>query len=148
MTREALLGMISGGQVRSDTLVWREGLVNWTPAADVHELAGSDGSGGGSIFGSSGAAPATVPGPIMTGSTSPNSDGMAIASMIIGIVSLCLGLCAPYITVVPTIVGLILGVKSKTRGGIRTSGIILNSVALGISVIFVGFMIIMMVLGP
>jgi hypothetical protein len=38
MPREQLAAMVTGGQVTAATLVWREGLGEWTPAGQVPEL--------------------------------------------------------------------------------------------------------------
>lgn len=38
VTREELVAMLRSGQLKADTLAWREGMANWLPAAAIGEL--------------------------------------------------------------------------------------------------------------
>ncbi len=58
-------------------------------------------------------------------------DGKATASLVLGIISIVFACGIGFIT---SIVGLILGIASK-KSGKKTAGIILNSIALGLSII-------------
>ena len=72
------------------------------------------------------------PTPVVPASAnSEGGDGKATASVVLGIVSLVLACGIGFIT---AIVGLILGICSK-KSGKKTAGIILNSIALGLSII-------------
>lgn len=67
------------------------------------------------------------------------NNGMAIASLVLGIVSaVCIffGMFA-FIGIITGIVGLVLGImaKKKTPSGMATAGIVLSAVALGLCVI-------------
>lgn len=53
------------------------------------------------------------------------SDGLAIASLVLGIVSLVI----PCLLLPGSIIGLILGLISKSKTGIKKAGIILNTIA-------------------
>lgn len=68
------------------------------------------------------------------------SNGMAIASMVLGIISLLL-FCIPYFAIPASIVGLILGIISirgkKDGKGMAIAGIILSSIALLIGVLII-----------
>ena len=75
---QALRDLIAQGIVTDQTMVWREGMVNWLAKAAVPELQANQ-----NIYaGPSAHYPGMVP-------TAPNS-GLAIASMICGIVSISL----------------------------------------------------------
>ena len=58
-------------------------------------------------------------------------DGKATASLVLGICSFVI----PCLMFILSIIGLILGIVSKEKSGKRTAGIILNSIALGLSLI-------------
>lgn len=84
--------LIAEGQINDSTLVWREGMVNWTPKAQVLELATAASAGG------------VVPyHPSMVAAS--NTSGLAIASLVCGIVSIVS--CFIYIgglTAIPAII--------------------------------------------
>lgn len=84
--------------------------------------------------------PVYVPYPVpMTGSES--GDGMALTSMILGIVSAAIGwipVCG-VIALGPAIIGIVLGslgLKSQRRRGMAIAGIILSVIAIALSLIF------------
>lgn len=75
------------------------------------------------------------------GAPAPQGDkrGMAIASMVLGIVSLVLGWCLWYISLPCAIVGLVLGVlanKAK-KNGMATAGIVMSIIGIVLSVIWI-----------
>ena len=73
-----------------------------------------------------------------------NYDGLSLASMIIGIVSLVLSLCCcTWIALGLSIVGIILGALGK-KCGFKTAGLVLNIIAVSWAVISI---IILLVLG-
>ena len=60
--------------------------------------------------------------------------GLAIAGMILGIVSLAL-FCIPYVNWIAGILGIIFGAIAKSKGctsGMATTGIILGAIGLGL----------------
>ena len=65
----------------------------------------------------------------------PQSNGMAVGSLVLGILSI-VGCCFWYVAVVLAIIGLILGVmaKKKNPSGMATAGIILSAIDLVISI--------------
>ena len=75
-------------------------------------------------------------------SSSNQPQGMAIASMVLGIVSVVL-LCVPYIGIPAAIVGLILGIMARKKvaagqaagKGMATTGMILSIIALALIII-------------
>lgn len=71
----------------------------------------------------------------------PPLQGLAIASMVLGIVSLALNcLCCGMISWLTSLIGLILGIVARAKGnktGIGLAGIILNSVALLFTILLV-----------
>ena len=68
--------------------------------------------------------------------------GMAIASMILGIVSIILCCCGNFITVTLALIGLILGIVSQAQksSGIAIAGIITSAFGLVFGIIGVAFM--------
>jgi len=50
LTREELFGLLAGGQVDQETLVWREGMEDWLRLADVGELEERPFAGGTAVF--------------------------------------------------------------------------------------------------
>lgn len=51
-------------------------------------------------------------------------DGLAVASFVLGILS-CIACCSPLFGITFGVIGLILGLISKTRGGLRKAGVIM-----------------------
>ncbi|MCI8554169.1 MAG: DUF4190 domain-containing protein [Clostridiales bacterium] len=81
-------------------------------------------------------------------STPQPGRGLAVASMVLGIVSL-LFISTLYVTAVCGIIGLVLGciAKSRQQGGMAVAGIILSSIALGLCVLIFVFFIIVLAIG-
>ena len=65
--------------------------------------------------------------------------GMAIASLVLGIVGIVFGCCLWYITIPCAIIGLILGVMAnkQDKNGMATAGIVLSSISLALAVIVI-----------
>ena len=61
LTREELFGLLAGGQVDQETLVWREGMEDWLRLADVSELEERPFAGGTAVFSSFEEPPAPPP---------------------------------------------------------------------------------------
>ena len=82
----------------------------------------------------------------------PQSTGMAVASLVLGIISIVMGLfmfAAPVLFLVP-IIGIILGIVFKCKRfsvgkGLSTAGIITSSIGLAIPVILLIFVMVMLV---
>lgn len=67
--------------------------------------------------------------------TEKQKNGLAIASLVIGIVSIVLSLLINVFIFPLAITGLILGIVNKNKCGQKTAGIILNSISMVISII-------------
>lgn len=70
----------------------------------------------------------------------PQNKGMAIASMVCGIVSIVLVCCSYYISIPCAIVGLVLGIMSNKKfgkNGMATAGIVCSIVTIALSVIVI-----------
>lgn len=68
------------------------------------------------------------------------TDALAIVSMILGIVSIILVCCSPYVAVVVAIVGIVLSIISKKnngKSGMGTAGLICSIVGIALSVIMI-----------
>jgi len=76
VSQEQLLGLLRSGALADHDLVWREGMAVWQAAGEVMELQRA-------LFGSR--AP-EVAGPTM--SVAPPQNGLAITSLVLGIVSI------------------------------------------------------------
>lgn len=82
----------------------------------------------------------------------PQSTGMAVASLVLGIISITMGLfmfAVPVLFLVP-IIGLILGIVFKCKRlsvgkGLSTAGIITSSIGLAIPVLLLIFVMVMLV---
>lgn len=93
---EQLREMAASGQLNGTDLVWREGMAEWQPASTLP----------GVFPGSPGAVdlPAGNPAPLVQatvlpplgGPGGPKTNGMALTGMILGIVSVTVGLCCCY----------------------------------------------------
>ncbi|NNM30057.1 MAG: DUF4339 domain-containing protein [Akkermansiaceae bacterium] len=99
----ALRSKIRSGEVSPSDLVWREGMEKWEPAGQVAELqagpaAAPGGSPGETATGGTGAGLPGTAGPGVPLAAPVPTSGMAIASLVCGIVGICLcyvhGLCA------------------------------------------------------
>lgn len=67
------------------------------------------------------------------------ADGMGIASLVLGIVSIVMSCCITYIGLGCGIVGVILGVMSnqKNKNGITTAGIVCSIIGIVLSIILI-----------
>lgn len=65
------------------------------------------------------------------------SEGLGIASMVIGIISIVLSFLITVITLPLSITGLILGIVNKAKGGKKISGIVLNAISIFLSIILI-----------
>lgn len=84
--------------------------------------------------------------------TPQNPDGLAVTSLVLGILGLVSNpvlfcICAPVGFPLP-LVGLCCGLLSKHRGPVRTAGIICSAVALLLAVVGLGLMIFGMLVSP
>jgi hypothetical protein len=136
--------------LKAETLVWHEGLTEWMPASTFPELATA-------LFGSQN--PAAVVAPVVVQRVAPasalpyqtpitsgrNTNGMAIASLVLGIVGLSTMFCYG-VGVIPGILAIIFGVLARKQiserdgqgRGMAKAGIICGSVAVALPVL--GFM--------
>ncbi len=128
-----LRALIAAGSVASETLVWREGMKDWTPMSSVPELnvAPIQPYGG---TGTAYASPGYYVPPV-----APNS-GLAIASMVCGIV----GYMTCYFVILLAIPAVICGhlALSQIRNspvpmagrGMAIAGLVLGYIAIGLTV--------------
>ena len=69
------------------------------------------------------------------------SEGLGIASMVLGIISLVFCIFLNILTLPLSLTGLILGIVNKAKKGKRISGIILNSISIILSIVIFIFII-------
>jgi hypothetical protein len=152
---------LPGKGMRPESLVWTEGMSDWQPAATVDDLA--------RLFPQARAHEAPAPAYAAAPTPAPGqpqylgyqsnfgnpSNGMAVASMVLGIVSFPVSLfwCAGTIT---AILAVIFGFIARARikrgetlvgGGMALSGIILGFVHLGLIVLFLVALVIALAAG-
>ena len=146
------LEQLASLDLKPDTLVWHDGMPDWRPASAMPELA--------PLFESS--PTPTIPMPAASLATSvplaaalpyqspvttnSRQNGMAIASLVLGIVGLATLLCY-LIGIMPAILAIIFGVIArrdiKRHGGqgygMATAGLICGSITVGL--LFVTFLV-------
>lgn len=134
-----------------DTLVWREGMTDWTPARNVPELAAIMGSPAAPMPAPSGPTQWTPPpaDPVVAYQTPQqnnlSANGMAITSMILGIISVTLLWCY-FFGVLPAIVGVVFGHIARgqirrgqgTGAGMALAGLICSYITIGLAALLVG----------
>lgn len=84
--------------------------------------------------------------PVVEAAPEKKADACAIISLIVGILSILLACCYPYVGVVLAIVGIVLAVVSKKKNGksgLATAGLICSIVGVALTII----MIILVVIG-
>lgn len=88
--------------------------------------------------------PVYVTPPVYSQTPAKPGNGMAVASLVLGILSITF-CCAWYISAVMAIVGLILGIVAKRKGsaGMATAGIILNVFGLLLAIVMIVFVVIL-----
>ncbi|MBK1833882.1 GYF domain-containing protein [Roseibacillus ishigakijimensis] len=92
------------GEVSATTLVWRQGMADWTPLGQVAEFASGPGQGGpGNPYQVS--SPSIAPSPGAPGVGVAPQNGMALASLILGISGiLALLMCFGFVLAVPAVI--------------------------------------------
>lgn len=111
--------LIATGQIEPSTIIWREGMQNWLPLKDVPEF---------QVTNAQLSSTSTIPGsnqtyaPPQAYMQPPPSDGLAITSMILGIISI-LASCM-YI-------GIIFGIPAVICGHMSLNKINKSPVAIG-----------------
>jgi hypothetical protein len=130
----SMIEMISSGQLTGETPVWRDGLIGRQPIAGVPELAGylPDPSAPGSHEGVQPVAATHV-------RSSAPASGLAVASLVLGIISLAL-FCLVPISLPCGIIGLILGLSAKkgpSKQPLATAGIVTSIIGSLITVLLV-----------
>ena len=140
---------ITSGQVSKRDLVWREGMAEWLPLAQVAELSAAPVTGAeASPYSTPGTSPTPLPQASAYASVPPTS-GLAIASMVLGILAI-LSSCA-YIGIlfgIPAVITGHMAMKSfrnplvpKGGKGMAIAGLICGYLGSLISLFFIGFLI-------
>jgi len=137
VSAQELRNWLAEGRLKPTDHVWTEGMADWAPYNTVEELnTGVLPQAGGVVY---------VQSPLQAAPQQGN--GVAVAGMVLGIVSLVL-VCIWFISLPCAIVGLCLSVvgKNKARetnsgGGMAITGLVLSCVTLALLVIaFIAFM--------
>lgn len=142
------------GVIHRQTLVWREGMADWQPAGELPELA--------SLFVEPHPTPplATARAQASEGShivmtyarpdLSRSTPGLAIASMVLGILSVVM-ICAWPFAIPCSVLALVFGLVSRSQckregrpgEAMAMTGIVLSLVPIGLILFFIGFIIVM-----
>jgi hypothetical protein len=144
-----LVDALRSGTLNATDLVWRDGMAQWTPAGQVPELAGAVGTVNPPMQPTGFAAPfAPAMAPAMTPNysqpyyppASSQHSGLAITSMVLGIVSFCC-LGFGFLTAIPALICGIIALNGMKRTGdargrgMAITGIVLGSVYLALGVL-------------
>ena len=143
------LEQLRAAGVGPETTVWREGMADWSAAKDVPELSG--------LFAppmTTGAPPVRVQ--YQTPTSQQGTNGLAITSMVVGIVGLVLTPCISFLAIAPAILAIIFGHVSRgqirrgqgTGAGSALAGLILGYVTTGLLLLFVVFFVFLSFLSP
>ena len=149
MSGATLKSMIVSGEIASTDLVWRKGMAEWRPAAEINDFesagvvepVGIVAPPGGSQI--SQALPPGVPGGQVTPTAPPNNSS-AIVSMICGIVGV-IGGCLCGFPVIASIVAIIMG--HVARGEIRKAGGMQGGDGMALAGLILGYVGIGLVVG-
>jgi len=135
--------------LKPDTLVWHDGLPEWMPASTLPELATLfSAPQPQSVAPAPRATPPAAPVPVsalpyqVPGSIGAPQNGMATASLVLGIVSLVTILCYGF-GLIPGILAIVFGIlarkeirRTEAQGmGMATAGIVCASIAIGLLVL-------------
>lgn len=143
------------GELSNATLVWKEGMAQWSPLEEVLELREPVPSEGESVAEGSpsvpnlaqapAAAPMNQPAPQLIAPVQQNT--MALVSMILGIISIAL--CMMALTGIPAVICGHIARKQfrespvpQSGEGMALTGLILGYVAIAITVAYIVFMVI------
>lgn len=147
---EQLKEMAANGQLNGTDLVWREGMAEWQPASSIAGI--FPGSSSAAEAPSGNPAPlvqATVLPPLSGAPVGPRPNGMALTGMILGIVSVTVGLCCCYGFPfnIAGIVFSVIGMNQIKADPVNQTGRQMALAGLWCSIASVVFGILMMVLG-
>jgi len=128
---EEMRAMLASGMVHSSTLVWRDGMDAWQPLSSQPEWATQI------------ASPMGTPIPAYT--VSPPTNGLAIASMVLGLISLpvMLGCAFGILTAIPAVICGHLSLTQmkqnvfQTGRGFAITGIVTGYLTILVTAIFV-----------
>lgn len=140
------------GELSNETLVWKEGMAQWSPLGEVLELREPVPGGSAIETGSPEIAPAQAPAPAQMPQPAPNlvapmqQNTMALVSMILGILSIAL--CMQALTGIPAVICGHMARKQfrnspvpQTGEGMALTGLITGYLGILISVAYVGFFV-------
>lgn len=137
---EELVGMLRGGSLTGESLTWREGMDDWLPVGQVPEVQQALVQSRlvpGAVMPSGAAMPSGVAMPVV-----PQQNGMALTSMVLGIISVVLGTL--LLTAIP---GVICGHIARRQmrespypqggAGMATAGLILGYLSIILTVMMI-----------
>jgi hypothetical protein len=138
VSAEQLRQWIVQGRANRNTLVQAEGASSWKPLSLFPEFSATLGS-----------VPAAQPAPATVPTISNGSNGMAVASMVSGIVSLPGLACCCFPTLVTAPLGIVLGIiaLAQLKGRPQQSGRGMAWTGIALSIVALLLMILMMFLG-
>jgi len=134
VSEQELIGLIESGAVHAADLVWREGMPEWRPARDIAELATAFQK---AIPVQEGAVP--PPPPLMTAAPGGETNPMAIASLVLGLLSFG---CGCFVSIPAIICGHLALSQIKAAPGrykgreLAIAGLVIGYLTLVISLLF------------
>ncbi len=68
-----------------------------------------------------------------------DKKGFAVASLVLGIISIVFGCCFWYVGIICAVIGLVLGIMAnkESKSGLATAGIVLSIIALALGVLWI-----------
>ncbi|MDA8968572.1 GYF domain-containing protein [Akkermansiaceae bacterium] len=146
---EAMRGRIAAGQVSADDLVWREGMAEWLPLAQVSELAAAPATAGSSPYETPATNPTGAPATTSPYASPPPTSGLAIAALVLGILAI-ISSCM-YVGIlfgIPAVICGHMAMKSfrdpqlpKGGKGMAIAGLICGYLGSLISLVIIGFVV-------
>ena len=136
ITETDMRGLLASGQLSPEAMIWKQGMGNWAPARSIHALWGAaspEGDGG-----------TVPPAPAGMPQVGGETNGMAIASLVLGILSFAMCGC---MTAIPGIVcghmalGQIKREPERYKGReLAIVGLVLSYIALVLSFLIIPFL--------
>ncbi|MDP0491650.1 MAG: DUF4190 domain-containing protein [Verrucomicrobiota bacterium JB023] len=148
---EVIERLHANGELSKETLIWKEGMAQWTALGEVPEFQGQSPATSATSANPSPATFASDPKPQAAGSTlqqpspspqlasPPQQNGMALASLILGIASFVCG--GPLTGIAAIICGHIAKRQlrdspyEQTGDGLATAGLVMGYIAVGLTVL-------------
>jgi hypothetical protein len=137
VSQDEVVGLLRAGALADHDLVWREGMAGWTAAGEVTELQQARFAARAAPMYAAGAVQ-----PVGPVATAAPTSGLAIASLVLGLVSFVVGTW--ILTAIP---GVICGHKARRQirespfpmegAGMATAGLVMGYIVIGLTLLVI-----------